>query len=127
MSLRELIERVEAASEGSRELDADIALTQGWQELPGDNWLGPEAQIVVPHYSTSVDAALTLVPTECRFNLSKRPFAEGRQDGYHAQVWYSRYYASVHDIPNAYAFTPALALVAASLRALQHQKEAGHG
>lgn len=70
----------------------------------------------------SLDAAMSLVPEGCRFNLNKRPFAKGRQDGFHAQVWFSRYYETASDMPNAWAATPALALCAASLRALAAQE-----
>lgn len=62
-------------------------------------------------------AALMLVPEECRFNLNRRPYAKGRQDGYHAQVWFSRFYETSEDMPNAWAATPAHAITAAALRA----------
>jgi hypothetical protein len=77
-SLTSLIERIEAATEGSRELDGDIWLAS----TPGatrDKWsyihkaTGRECTvdetrdetgrlIIVPSYSTSIDAALTLLP-----------------------------------------------------------------
>ena len=77
-SLTSLIERIEAATEGSRELDGDIWLAS----TPGatrDKWsyihkaTGRECTvdetrdetgrlIIVPEYSTSFDAALTLLP-----------------------------------------------------------------
>ena len=77
-SLTSLIERIEAATEGSRELDGDIWLAS----TPGatrDKWsyihkaTGRECTvdetrdetgrlIIVPEYSTSIDAALTLLP-----------------------------------------------------------------
>jgi hypothetical protein len=60
--LIELAERCEKAKKPDRELDADIALTQGWTEHPGDNWIGPHGQISVPAFTASLDAALTLVP-----------------------------------------------------------------
>ena len=54
----DLIARLEAASEGSRKLD--IAL---WEEL---KLIAPGAisggTYELPHYTTSIDAALTLVP-----------------------------------------------------------------
>jgi hypothetical protein len=68
-------------------------------------------------------AAMMLLPVGCRFNLNKRPYAEGRQDGYHTQVWFSRYYETAADIPNAWASTPALALIAAACRARATQGE----
>ena len=47
----ELIDRLEAAQEGSRELDAEIGAEA--------RYMSPKS---VPHYTTSIDAALTLVP-----------------------------------------------------------------
>lgn len=77
MTLPDLIAKLEAASEGSRELDGQIALVlglapagaqlhrsldpaRGWWvpgkgPFSGDFWLPP-------HYTTSINAALTLVP-----------------------------------------------------------------
>lgn len=49
-----LIERIEAASEGSRSLDWEIHLHDG---LDGKGMFGSH-----PSYSTSIDAAMTLVP-----------------------------------------------------------------
>lgn len=79
----DLIERLESAPEGSRELDAEIELDRrkfiagaaafvGWAANPdlgkgkvlGWIWDGEHvnSQDEAPHYTTSVDAALTLVP-----------------------------------------------------------------
>lgn len=59
-SITSLIEKLEGAEVGSRELDADVALQVGWTVHPGDNWIGPHAEIAVPDYTTSLDAALAL-------------------------------------------------------------------
>lgn len=122
--MSDLIKRVEAASGPDREIDRDIALAVCRGAKPIDQdvrisvWDGNgRTKLTVKPYTASLDAALLLVPTECRFNLNKRPFADGRADGYHAQVWYSRYYETADDMPNAWAATPALALCAASLKA----------
>jgi hypothetical protein len=68
--LAELIARLEAATEGSRELDAEIEWIAhpfpevpdqpGWRQLPH----GPQQHVltVADRYTTSLDAALTLVP-----------------------------------------------------------------
>ena len=59
-----LIERLEAAETGSRELDYEIHEAIGWQDNDECGWsrngkrTGPEW----PPYTTSIDAALTLVP-----------------------------------------------------------------
>lgn len=70
MSLTELIANLEAATEGSRELDGEIALTEGWtfQKMKGDAkpyWRKPGTVYYYmradgpPRYTTSLDAALT--------------------------------------------------------------------
>lgn len=76
---RDLIAKLESASEGSRELDAEISLAVEAGELvwrqtrytgeqypaikrARENYIGGFAFEHVPHYTTSLDAALTLVP-----------------------------------------------------------------
>lgn len=69
----ELIARLEAATEGCRELDADIGrvlgywvsenaarLATGWDWIAGVGDQGGKWEL--PHYTTSLDAALTLMP-----------------------------------------------------------------
>lgn len=68
--LLQLAERCER-EEPSRSLDADIAVTQGWKRFPGDNWTGPRAAINVPCYTTSLDAAVTLVPPNTYWMIGK--------------------------------------------------------
>jgi hypothetical protein len=58
--MSELIERLTNATEGSRELDAEINLAV-FSQLTF-----PEP----PHYTTSIDAALTLVPEGCWWTLN---------------------------------------------------------
>lgn len=64
MSLDELLERLEKATEGSRELDIEIYVTEfpfPCVELhPEDQRNHDEEK--APSYTTSIDAALTLVP-----------------------------------------------------------------
>jgi hypothetical protein len=55
-----LIDRLAKLDGPDREVDAEIALQNGWSVFPGDNWIGPEAEIVVPDYTRSVDAAIAL-------------------------------------------------------------------
>lgn len=58
--LAELIARLEAATEGSRELDLAIyALCV--PESP-EKWVRDRPETYAPHYTTSIDAALSLVP-----------------------------------------------------------------
>lgn len=66
-----LIKRLEALTGPSREVDAEIAKVTGWTSVPwefagtrGVTWYasGPEAYKECPHFTGSLDAALTLVP-----------------------------------------------------------------
>jgi hypothetical protein len=93
--LAELIARLEAAAEGSRELDAAIAVAVfgGGSHDPG----------TAPHFTTSLDAALTLVP-------------EGR--GWLMRSVGGRGFAAISNAGEAsQAKTPALALCIAALKA----------
>lgn len=98
--LDELIARLEAASEGSRELDKSIAITVGTYQAPdrGDpygSWL---------RYTSSLDAALTLVPEFCFVKTSPR----GATAGCNGHICATT---------AATAPTPALALCIAALKA----------
>lgn len=74
MTLTELIAALEAADGPSRELDAQIALAHGWDVVPirekgGHTWdrwyrpyMGKRYPVRLPNYTSSIDAALTLVP-----------------------------------------------------------------
>lgn len=81
--MQDLIARLEAATEGSRELDAEIALANGWEyvdPLTATDPLGPPWKhaalgyrlLEPPQFSTSLDAALTLVPEGWTWNVSDR-------------------------------------------------------
>ena len=57
----ELIRRLEEATEGSRFLDGQIASYLGiFPDMGYETWEAVERD--APHYTTSIDAALTLVP-----------------------------------------------------------------
>lgn len=113
-SLRDLIERVEAASEGSRELDDEIAFAVSamGQKVPCGHTFnritGHKSGIAARHYTTSIDAAMTLLP-------------EGWWHGYMTSEggFDAHCFEQVVDsaIFRATAATPALALCCASLRA----------
>ncbi len=68
MTPEELIAELEQAAEGSRELDIDIHKALGWELAPpeaGCTWWNTNGDTFngdTPHYTTSLDAALTLVP-----------------------------------------------------------------
>lgn len=66
-----LIKRLEALTGPSREVDAEIANATGWESGPweiagmrGVTWYasGPEVYKECPHFTGSIDAALTLMP-----------------------------------------------------------------
>ena len=106
----ELVARLEGASEGSRELDAEIDVVFPSPGTP-PNYEWPRE--LVPAYSTSLDAALALASRV----LPGWDFIVGRTNGgltIHAQVG-----------PGEMQFgnTPALALCIAVLRAKEPQPD----
>lgn len=135
--LADVIERVEAATEGSRELDRDICIALGWHQVEtnvGLDWRTPCGQSrMIPHLTTSLDAVMSLV--------GDRPFIVA-----HAGQWAEHmpnagkpiFEAVIPDDtadyeitmigdmieigPSASAATPALALLAAILRARQTEE-----
>ena len=86
--MKDPLKKLEAATEGSRELDSFLANSLGWHSAnpcfeqvrywrqfdpenytyesiswsPPDDWGGGPWGAKLPHYTTSIDAALTLVP-----------------------------------------------------------------
>lgn len=73
MNTEELIKRLEAATGPSREMDDDIAYAAGWTRTDIlDEITGPETVwhdgkrhlISTPRFTSSIDAALTLVPED---------------------------------------------------------------
>lgn len=92
--LAELIARLEATTEASWSLSVEIAMAVGWTERDVSDsdevaWFDPQGKRRgVPHFSGSLDAALTLVPEgfDYGFSYSKkdgletwvqRPFRDG--------------------------------------------------
>ena len=117
----DLIKALEQATEGSRELDADVCKVAFWQshgyygetDEHGEWFLyshrtggNPTPKERLPHYTTSLDAALTLVP-----------------DGYTGHLSFGdRGACHLLDLDNEIvasqiASTPALALCLAALKA----------
>ena len=67
MSYQDLIARLEKATGPAWQLDADIAVGMGWALDESDQlypWANPNGDLLedCPHYTASIDAALTLVP-----------------------------------------------------------------
>lgn len=129
-----LIARLESAAEGSRELDFGIAQAIGlarahpetdrseWAEALIDGkwtYLGAEGQWKLdwwlPLYTTSIDAALTLVPEGWRVNTLAQ----------HENGWACLLYRGEWNEPGRAVMaspvlaTPALAICAAALKARQ--------
>lgn len=99
-----LIERLEAATEGSRELDAEIASHYGGLSgMSYETWEAVEAH--APHYTTSLDAAIQLVREGCAWGVEVRFGRLG------SRAWVKP------DLPFSEGNTPALALCIAALRA----------
>ena len=112
--MNDLIKRLEVATEGSQPLDIAIALKLGWTTRSGGQgylYYPPKSNrnTVVPSYTTSLDAALTLVPEEAVWAVS----CGDDFSGFRATVMPKIASAD----PTAYAATPALALCIASLKA----------
>jgi hypothetical protein len=111
-----LIERLEQAEAGSRELDAEIAKTRFGDDAVrygGAGW--PEGAIIVPcypgwqimpYYSTSIDAAQSLVPDEFKDDWS---------------LIGGKYWQAEVGFELCDAATPALALAIASLKAAGYE------
>lgn len=114
--MQDLIARLEAATEGSRELDADIALVNGWEKVDpfSEDVCGPPWRQIAtgyrtmscPEFSTSLDAALTLVPEEEKGSFTLHVFEGGES----AQ-------AHVGEFEQGDAKTGPLALCIAALKA----------
>lgn len=137
-AVKDLIERLEAAAEGSRELDARIwqlvdpkaasAAAYDGRAFSNRDWTEEEkarksaarVQQIAPHYTTSIDAALTLVPENWRLGEVTRDVDfDGPEKSYGVSIErldavgnYAGNEAAAHDIF-------ALALCIASLRARQ--------
>ena len=59
-----LLSRLQSATGPSRELDAEIALANGWRQLAHDLWRKGDNVAEEPlRYTESIDAALTLLPS----------------------------------------------------------------
>lgn len=140
--MKDLIERVERAEGPCRELDVAIAVSIDWRwddweegdptvrghvEKHGLGWMVERCRQSVtvwprllPAYTASIDAAMTLLPDGWR--LRQMHFAAPCAD---CRKWTINLYGGREgeNCFHAEAATPALALVAASLRALAMEGE----
>jgi len=111
----DLIQRLEAATEGSRELEEDIALSVVWRRLDGGTsaiasgvWQSPcdfWGGLLLPCFTRSIDAALTLLP-EGYGAVSASFNEQGRSS-----------VRIAHPYVSGNGATPALATVIAALKA----------
>ena len=100
-----LLKRLEAATEGSRELDAEIcAVTLGCEsptegmkyynpEPEAVDWVGYDLRVIAKPFTTSIDAALTLVPEgwPCQFRVHRKSTLP-RQHNNWAQITPPKHY-----------------------------------
>jgi hypothetical protein len=143
-----LVERLEAVTEGSQQLDWDIAKAVGLAivdrystEFPADD-RGPWYYLdTCPEFSSSLDAALTLVPEgwgwymianwigvgtgncrqECTVTI-RSPDARYEESGPNQGGTYESYLVAGRDACAIQAKTPALALCIAALRARETEE-----
>lgn len=121
--LNNLIERLEAATEGSEALNRLVALAIGWKEVPAPRSQWATAFIrpngykspLLPDWTTSIDAALSLVGEGVEYEITNLYGVARVAVGLNFQS--SPEYASRKD------GNVILALVTASLKAHQAQKE----
>ena len=120
-----LIERLEGADDGSRELDAEIALhlfPDVFKDATADSrkgaghWMHPEGgHMYAQDYTTSLGAALTLVPDHCACAIQIPGKRNTSGSLAFADVWHLGLQEGVN--PGVFAKTPALALSIAALKA----------
>lgn len=110
--MRDLIERLEALTEPSREIDDEIAAAFAWTLVDDIEclWRGPVGQVQqTPCYTGSLDAALTLLPEGCEDWTVCRDGKRG------LDCWAS---IGAQDMAPAFtAETPAIALLIAIMKA----------
>ena len=128
--MTDLIDRLEEATEGSRDLDEQIALASGIRHRSrrdgrgrskGREWFvdshgGVETWANhAPYYTTSLDAALTLVPE----GLGWQVWGEPKATKYGGEASIEHPTDGWHFCTEANGRTPALALCIAALKARQ--------
>jgi len=111
--MKKLITRLKLATEGARDLDGRISRAIDIPDLVHDEhgwWIDSESGTWknVTDYTTSLDAALTLVPDDWHWYVGTN------EEGPDAIIWYPGDYRLA---VKATASTPALALCIAALKA----------
>jgi hypothetical protein len=107
--MKDLIERLEKATEGSRELDLAVAqAVDGPWHYTGE----PPRRIFCAAYTTSLDAALTLVPEGYSKDMAECP-----ENGAVVRVYFGPIRENSAGEPTGRANTLPLALCIAALKA----------
>ena len=122
-----LIAELERAEEGNHDFNRRIAEHEGlllhdefWARVPSTMEKGQFGLAPVPAYTTSIDAALQLVPEgaddwpfwEIKSPNPNCPYLKGYHGGSRAQIW-----VSGSDVYFGHARAPTLALCIAALKA----------
>ena len=132
MMMDALIAELEVVTEGSREVDAKIECSRrgfilgaagaAYIYLAPNGWLaGPgtgEQPICAPHYTTSLDAALTLVPAGSHVSAQFDTPEPGSDTAASIVLSYGE-----KRLGGGGSITPALALCIAALRACQTMED----
>lgn len=126
MTHDELLTALREAKEPSRELDRDIALIAGWryEGPPRESgpylWVAPDGRrdAVPPWFTTSLDAALTLVPTGWSEEIKRTK----NRRRWRVNLWLDAFDHRQDRIQSADAPTGALALCIAAILA-RYQEE----
>lgn len=116
MDLLDLAERCEKAEGPDRALDLAIWNASGTRYNTG----AYEAPCC-PHFTASIDAALTLVPEGWLFTVASYRGEDNAQPFYADCMDEAVFHGADGDAVTSLAATPALALCAATLRAHPHQ------
>jgi hypothetical protein len=102
-----LLSQLEALTGPSHEIDAEIALANGWRKNPGGLcWLQPDGRLYdfPPRYTASIDAALTLAPADMSWQIGRGI------SGYYARMGKPHFF-------EVEGPTPAIALLIAIMKA----------
>jgi hypothetical protein len=113
--MADLISRLQALTEPSREIDAEIALANGWyigKTVNEGCWFSPDGEIhdrEPPRFTGSLDAALTLVPQTSVWRLEQTAFVMG----FTFEIWMQEAGTAGHGP------TPAIALLIAIMKTME--------